>query len=139
VNFFYPTQFFEVICKAHHTKGCQSAPASNGRRQRARNQELCLDRSPEASEASDSGDSDGSSESQASEDQRFRREMDQYDRIMARAHEIAENDRQRQTQELDSDSDLSVLASSLFNGMEGIEHDSGTLVQQGGGVRTGKA
>ena len=53
---------------------------------------------------------------------------------MARAHEIAENDRrlQEQAQEQDSDSDLSVLASSLFNGMEGVEHDSGTLAEQEG-------
>jgi hypothetical protein len=65
---------------------------------------------------------------------------------MARAHEIAENDRrlqeqaqaqaqeqeQEEVQQQDSDSDLSVLASSLFNGMEGVEHDSGTLVEQEG-------
>ena len=56
--------------------------------------------------------------------------MEEYDAIMARIHETAKNDRKRQ--ELDSDSDLLVLASSLFNGMEGIEMGSGiTLCLEG--------
>jgi hypothetical protein len=53
---------------------------------RARDRELSPDSSPEASEVSDSRDSGGSDESV---DRRLRREVDQYDRIMARAHEIA--------------------------------------------------
>ena len=60
---------------------------------------MSQDSNPKASEGSDSGDSDGSNEldgsneSEASEEQ-FKREMDHYDEIiMARAHEIAENDR----------------------------------------------
>jgi hypothetical protein len=75
-----------------------------------------------SSSSSDSSDSDNSEDSEAledSEDRQFRREMDDYDRHMARAHEIAERVRQRQ--ELESDSELSELASSEFNGMEGIE------------------
>jgi hypothetical protein len=51
--------------------------------------------------------------------------MDDYDRHMARAHEIARRVRQRQ--ELESDSELSELASNVFNGMEGIEI-GGTLI-----------
>jgi hypothetical protein len=43
----------------------------------------------------DSHDSDESNESEASEDRLFWREMDQYDEIMAKAHEYAEKVRQR--------------------------------------------
>jgi hypothetical protein len=49
------------------------------------------------------------------------------------AHEIVENDRRRQElerQELDSDSELSVLASSLFNGMEGVEYGGDATPRQ---------
>jgi hypothetical protein len=42
--------------------------------------------------------------------------MEQYDAIMENAHMIAEKERQRQEKEQES-----VLASSLFNGMEGID------------------
>ena len=87
-------------CRAlgYNKVSCQSAPASNGRQQRARDRELSVDSSPKASEVLDSdssNESDGSNES----DQRFRREMDQLDEIiMAGAHEIAENGRRLQEQ-----------------------------------------
>ena len=62
--------------------------------------------------------------------------MEQYDAIIENAHMIAEKERQRQEkeQDLESDSELSVLASSLFNGMEGIELGSAKLgdVEMGG-------
>jgi hypothetical protein len=74
--------------------------------------------------------SSGSRESEASEDRQFRREMEEYDEIMARAHQIAESSRRRQELEWDSDGDLSVLASSLFNGMEGIEQGGSTTIRQ---------
>ena len=61
---------------SYNSAGCQSAPASNGRQQRARDRELSVDSSPEASEASDSEDSDESDGSNELEDRRFRREMD---------------------------------------------------------------
>jgi hypothetical protein len=60
--------------------------------------------------------------------------MDCYDFVMARAHEIVERRRQEEFEDnnilaaedsdCDTDSDLLVLASSLFNGMEGIEYSS---------------
>jgi hypothetical protein len=55
---------------------------------------------------------------------------------MAKAHAIAEKDHQRQQQEqgLENDNELSVLATSLFNGMEGIEVGGAELadVEMGG-------
>jgi hypothetical protein len=77
---------------SHNIIGCQSALASNRWQQRAQDRELSLDSSPKPS-ISGSGDLDGSSGLEALEDRRFRREMDQYDDIMARAHEIAKRDR----------------------------------------------
>jgi hypothetical protein len=56
---------------------------------------LSLDSSSKSSNSSDlekSEESDKSDESKTLEDQQFRREMDEYDAIMARAHEIAERD-----------------------------------------------
>jgi hypothetical protein len=79
----------------------------------------------ESDKSEDSEDSEGLEASEDSdalravEDQQHRREMDDYDKCMARAHEIAEKIRQRQ--ESESNSELSELASSVFNGMEGIE------------------
>ena len=52
--------------------------------------------------------------------------MDEYDRCMAKAHEIAE--KVRQHQELESDSELSELASSALDGMEGIEIGGNTAI-----------
>ena len=63
---------------------------------------------------------------EASNDRQFRQEMDDYDRVIAKAHEIAKKDRQRQ--ELESDSEHSELASSACNKMEGIEIGSGTVI-----------
>jgi hypothetical protein len=56
-------------------------------------------------------------------------ELDLYDTRIARAHEIV--NRRRQEWDLESDSELSVLASSQFNGMEGIELGGGTEVGDG--------
>jgi hypothetical protein len=87
--------------------------------------------SDSSSESSDSLDpsSEESNESEDSEQQQFRREMDAYDEMVARAYEIVETDCQR-CQELDSDSDLSVLASSLFSRIEGIKKGSSTVTRQ---------
>jgi hypothetical protein len=51
---------------------------------------------------------------------------------MAKTHEIAENCRWRQ--ELESDSELSELASSVFNGMEDIEIGRGVEDQEMSGT-----
>jgi hypothetical protein len=69
--------------------------------------------------------------------------MEYYDEVVARAHGIMEQDRQRIELEnannnaIQSDSELSVLASSLFNGMEGIESNQGIESSQGIDVEMG--
>ena len=115
-------------CKetGHNIRCCPHAPAPYGRQQRARDRELSLDSSSESSNSSDSSDSDKSDEV---EDRQFRREMDEYDTIMANAHEIAKRELQRQ--ELDSDDDLSVLDSRLFDRMEGSEQGGNSQDDQG--------
>ena len=58
--------------------------------------------------------------------------MAQYDKIMENAHAIAERERQRQHQESDpteSDNQLLVPPSSLFNGMDGIESSQSISVE----------
>jgi hypothetical protein len=68
----------------------------------------------------------------------FRAEMEYQDEVVARAHGIMEPERQRMKLEnadnnaIQSDSKLSVLASSLFNGMEDIESSQGIDVEIGG-------
>lgn len=51
--------------------------------------------------------------------------MDNYDKIIAKAYEVAEKDGRRKELESNfdsgSDSELPLLTSSIFNGMEGIE------------------
>jgi hypothetical protein len=102
----------------HNAQRCPSTPAINGRQQRARGRDLSISNSSsESSSSSDSEDSEKSNESDDSE-QQFRREMDQYDEMVARAHRIAGTDRQR-CRELDS------------NGMEGIETGSSNVTRQG--------
>jgi hypothetical protein len=70
--------------------------------------------------------------------------MNRYDELYARAQRIAESERQRLKLEvledrddatalMQSDSELSVLASSLFNGMDGIESSQGGGEIQGTG------
>jgi hypothetical protein len=67
------------------------------------------------------------------QERQFEAEIEQYDFVIARAQAVV--DRQRQEELVDNDindgnnsdtdSEMSVLASSLFNGMDGIEY-SGT-------------
>jgi hypothetical protein len=60
-----------------------------------------------------------------SDDLQFRVEMEYYDAVMEKALVIAEKKRQRQEKELvENDSELSVLASSLFKGVGGVESDN---------------
>ena len=72
------------------------------------------------------------------DDLQFRTEMEYHDGVVARAHGIMGRDRQRIELEnagdnaIQSDSELLVLASSLFNGMEGIESGQGIDVEMGG-------
>jgi hypothetical protein len=115
----------------HNVRRCLNAPAINRRQQRARGRDLSIsDSDLESFSSSDSSDFKGSNELEDSEQRQFQREMEQYDEIMARLQKVAENDSQRQELELDCNSELSVLASSLFNRMEGLERDSSTVVGQ---------
>ena len=92
----------------------------NGRQQRAQDQESST------SSSSSSLDSDNL------QDLQFRAEMEQYDAFIEEAHVIAEKERQRQQEQgQESDSELSALASSLFNGIEGTETGSAKLGGQG--------
>ena len=77
-------------------------------------------------------------------DLQFQAEMNRYNELYARAQRIAESERQRLELEvledrddatalMQSDSELLVLASSLFNGMDGIESSQGVGEIQGTG------
>jgi hypothetical protein len=103
----------------HNIRKCRHAPALHGRQQRARDRESSASSGSSSSRSDDELDLD----SDGLQDLQFEAKMKQYDAIMENAHAIAEKERQRQEKErnLESDSELSVLASSPFNGMEGIE------------------
>jgi len=71
------------------------------------------------------------------EDLQFQAKMNYYDEIVARAERVMERERQRLEREaldnaIQSDSELSVLASSLFNGIEGIESGQGIITSSSG-------
>jgi hypothetical protein len=62
--------------------------------------------------------------------------MEHYDFVIAQAEEIARRRRQEEVEDNDllsnqSDGELSVLASSLSNSMEGIESSQGISVESG--------
>jgi hypothetical protein len=74
------------------------------------------------------------------QDLQFRAEMDRYDELYSRAKKAAECERQRlelkalegednSTIHSQSDSELSLLASSLFDGIEGIESSQGIQIK----------
>jgi len=65
--------------------------------------------------------------------------MEYYDEVVARAEGIMEREQERQRLEesadnnaIQRDNELSMLASSSFNGMEGIESSQGIDVKMGG-------
>jgi hypothetical protein len=67
------------------------------------------------------------------QDQEWQAEMDRYNKLCARADVVRERKRQRlealkdsDAIDIQSDSELLVLASSLFNGIDGIELGQGT-------------
>jgi hypothetical protein len=105
--------------------------------------------SSSSSSSSDSGgdvdkDKDNSSDqdslnSELLQEQQFQAEMDRYDFVMAWAREIVERRRREEVEDNDiqSDSELSVLASSLFDGI-GMEMDIDNveLGDIGGGVQS---
>jgi hypothetical protein len=76
----------------------------------------------------------GSLNSEILQERQFQAKMDRYDLVIAKAYEVIERCRQEELEDndiladedsdSDVDSELSVLASSLFTGMEGIEFSS---------------
>ncbi len=116
-------------CKGtgHNIRKCRYAPAWNGRQQRARDREessLDSDSNSGSNISSDSGDSN---DSDKCDDARMHEaEIKLYDERMAKAHKIIERrKREWALEDRDGDrdrdeSELSVLASSQFDGMEGI-------------------
>ena len=99
----------------HNKRGCLNAPVGNGRRQRARDRE--------AIETSESPDSSSSSDSESSEDSE-----DLIDQQFVEQARQRQRERERQEKALGSDSELSELASNVFDGIEGIE--MGTLTDR---------
>jgi hypothetical protein len=113
----------------HNIWKCQFAPAINGRQQRAQEREFDSSDSSESLSSGSSSDSGSDVDEEAIMDQI---ESDLYNQRIARAWEIV--NRQQAEWDMESDSELSVLASSLFNGMEGIETGGAELgdVEMGG-------
>lgn len=118
----------------HNARTCRNAP-KNTQRQRAQDRHLAS--STDSDSTLDSSESDQESDtrslnSEILQEMQFQAEMDRYDFVMARAHEIVERRRREELEDnniladedndSDTDSELSVLASSLFNGMDGLEY-----------------
>lgn len=114
----------------------------NGRQQRAQDRESSLSSSSSsASSTSTTYSRTDLSDLNSNElgDLQFRTEMEYYDEVVVRAEGVIEQERERQrleesadNNEIQSDSELSMLASSLFNGIEGIESSQGINVEMGG-------
>jgi hypothetical protein len=130
----------------HNRRTCQNAP-QNTRRERAQNRGFITSLSASSTSsldsrlrANDDNDSDlDSLNSELLREQQWQAEMERYDFIVARGHAIVERMRQEELQDNDivatqSDSELSDLASSLFNGMEGIESGETKMGEQGDDV-----
>jgi hypothetical protein len=105
----------------HNCRSCRFAPALNGRRQRARDQELSDSDSngTSSSRQDDNGFTLSDLDSDDLQDLQWQAEMARYDEIRKRADEI--RDLQQIEPDSESQSELSVLASSQFDGMDGIE------------------
>jgi hypothetical protein len=103
------------------------------RHQRAQDQDLDSD-SDSGSDSDDLESDTRSLNSEILQERQFQAEMDRYNFVIARAHNIIKRRRQEELEDndmladedsdSDADSELSVLASSLFNGMEGVEFSS---------------
>ncbi len=108
----------------HNKRTCREAPTVNGRRQRARDR--ARGSSSELSSASlpSSSSSSSSSSRETQERQAERQEEREYLMEMAEEQVEYELNQRKQRQDYTSDSELSMLASSLFNGIEGDEMDS---------------
>jgi hypothetical protein len=108
----------------HNSRTCKNAPTSTRRqRTQARN---TID-----SDTDSSLNDQESDQETDSVDLQWQAELERYDEIIAQAHDLMERRRREELEDNDiisssdddgdGDSELSVLASSLFNGIEGIE------------------
>jgi hypothetical protein len=137
------TKCSKCLQTSHNRWKCRFAPAINGRQQRARDRELSSLSSDLGSKPSDglpsSLDSDSDSDAPHSafdeSEAEGQAESDLYHMRIRRAHEIVNRRHQEWglTEKNDeSDSGPSELASSLFNGMKGIQ--MGSDIEVGGGM-----
>ena len=113
----------------HNIWKCRHAPALNGRQQRAWDRESSTLSSSPMSDTGTLSDLD----SGELQDREWQAEMDRYNELCAKADVVRERERQRlqalkdsDAINIQSDSKLSVLASSLFNTIDGIELGQGT-------------
>ncbi len=104
----------------HNRRSCRSAPAYNGRQQRARDRELSISSGSSSSSSNSDLGLDLDLNSWHLQDAQFRAEIEHYETVIARATEVYKGN-SRNSIENDSNSELSSIASSLFNSMEGIE------------------
>ena len=106
--------------KGYYNKHTYRGAFKNARQEHAQDRDLDSD----TTSSKDSSDQE-SLNSELERERQWQAEIDQYNAIMARAEEIAARQRQEEVEDNDiqSDSELSLLASSLFDGMdiEGIE------------------
>ena len=135
----------------HNSQSCRHAPATNIRRERARDRESSITSKSET-ESNSSQEDQESLNSDDLQDIQFQAELERYDAIIARAWEIENRRRQEELEDnelighdisgySESDSELSMLGSSQFEGMEGIELGSdielGSGIELGGGIELG--
>jgi hypothetical protein len=113
------------------------------RRERARDRDSSITSKSET-ESNSSQEDQESLNSDDLQDIQFQAELKRYDAIIARAWEIENRRRQEELEDnklighdisgySESDSELSMLGSSQFEGMEGIELGSGIELGGGGG------
>ena len=106
----------------HNSRTCRAAPKKT-RQERAQD----CDSTPSSDSDSNTNEDDSSNQeslnSELLREAQWQAEMDYYNIVMAQAREIAERRRQEEVEDNDiqSDSELSAMDSSLLNGMEDIE------------------
>jgi SWIM zinc finger len=119
--------------KGHNIWKCRFAPAINGRQQRTREWDMSIDSSDLSDSSSSNLDSNIDSDSDIDEEALIDQiESNLHRERIARAWEIV--NRQQAELDIERERELSVLASSSLNGMEGIETGGAKLgdVELGG-------
>lgn len=113
----------------HNIRKCRHAPILNGRQQRAQDRESSTSSRGSRSDNDELNLQKSHLDSDNLQDLQFQAEMERYDTIKEKSREII--DRRRVEWDLESQSELSVLASSQFDGMDGIESSQGIGVKLG--------